>query len=221
MIWRQSSTRFRFHAHDRQVRSFLRTALLTALGAACAAVASRGYAELEPRVVTFQALRQGLRPAHWPILGSPDAQVVLLELFDYTCGSCQEMGQRVASARKRYGNNLAVVILPVSLTGATRKIPGTRPACHRSLPGGCKKVPGVSRVSPDRPRPGKSKRAGRRLDRWRRIARRSGESSQRSLSGSYPANPRRNQAWYRSSADLGSFRDSRCDPERTGPVSDD
>jgi protein-disulfide isomerase len=67
--------------------------------------------------VNFQAIHTGLNPAHWPVLGSPDAPTVLLEMFDYTCGSCQQMSHRIHAARQKYGSALAIIVLPVSLNG--------------------------------------------------------------------------------------------------------
>jgi uncharacterized membrane protein len=47
-----------------------------------------------------------------PILGSPDAESVLVELFDYTCPHCRELHRLMQQARERYQNRLAVVLLP-------------------------------------------------------------------------------------------------------------
>jgi protein-disulfide isomerase len=101
-------------------RSARRVPLILACAAAFGVTAvwgPRGFAETQPRVVEFQGIRSGLNPADWPILGAPNAPTVLLELFDYTCGGCQQMGQRVHAARQKYGADLAIIVLPVSLQG--------------------------------------------------------------------------------------------------------
>ena len=93
-----------------------RAAVVVALCLA-AILTPAGDAVAEPRVVNFQGIHMGLKPADWPLLGSPDAATVLLELFDYTCSSCQQMGHRVSAARQKYGDHLAIIVLPVSLQG--------------------------------------------------------------------------------------------------------
>ncbi len=46
-----------------------------------------------------------------PMLGSPDADVVLFELFDYTCPHCRQLHRYLKEARQRYGSQLAVAVL--------------------------------------------------------------------------------------------------------------
>jgi uncharacterized membrane protein len=48
-------------------------------------------------------------------LGSPEAPNVVIELFDYTCQHCRETHKRVHSALRRYGDQLAFVVMPVPL----------------------------------------------------------------------------------------------------------
>ncbi|HTU25831.1 MAG TPA: vitamin K epoxide reductase family protein [Pirellulales bacterium] len=68
-----------------------------------------------------------------PLLGDPDARVVLVELFDYTCPHCRRLHQIVSEALRRYGDQLAVVPLVTPMD----------PACNRhvhepaSEPGSC------------------------------------------------------------------------------------
>jgi protein-disulfide isomerase len=46
-----------------------------------------------------------------PMLGNPDADVVLFELFDYTCPHCRQLHRYLKEARDRYGSQLAVAVL--------------------------------------------------------------------------------------------------------------
>lgn len=50
-----------------------------------------------------------------PMLGRHDAPHVLVSLFDYACPHCRLMHMRLSEARKRYGDNLAIVALPMPL----------------------------------------------------------------------------------------------------------
>ena len=51
----------------------------------------------------------------WPLLGKPDAELVFVELFDYTCEHCQKTHKAIEGARQRMGDRLAIIALPVPL----------------------------------------------------------------------------------------------------------
>ncbi|EMI20960.1 suppressor for copper-sensitivity C-like protein [Rhodopirellula maiorica SM1] len=51
----------------------------------------------------------------WPLIGKPDAELVFVELFDYTCPHCQRTHGALSQAKARYGDRLAVIVLPVPL----------------------------------------------------------------------------------------------------------
>ncbi len=77
-------------------------------------------------------------PHELPLLGSPgspDAPVVILSLYDYTCGHCRVLHAMLESARQRYGERLAVVMLPVPMHADCNPLvkenrPGTEHACE-------------------------------------------------------------------------------------------
>jgi len=58
-----------------------------------------------------------LDPTQFPIVGRPDADHVLVYLFDYTCPHCQELNGNLKLAMKRYGNQIALIKLPMPLDG--------------------------------------------------------------------------------------------------------
>lgn len=51
----------------------------------------------------------------WPIVGKPDAELIFVELFDYTCPHCQRTHLAIERARQKYGDRLAVLTLPVPM----------------------------------------------------------------------------------------------------------
>ena len=51
----------------------------------------------------------------WPLLGKPDAEMVFVELFDYTCEHCQRTHKALEGAREKLGERLAIIALPVPL----------------------------------------------------------------------------------------------------------
>jgi uncharacterized membrane protein/protein-disulfide isomerase len=67
------------------------------------------------RYVDFRFAKVKLNTYDWPIIGSPAAEHVLLELFDYTCPHCQQMNVQLKAAQERYGDQVAILVLPVPL----------------------------------------------------------------------------------------------------------
>lgn len=51
----------------------------------------------------------------WPLLGKPEAELVFVELFDYTCEHCQRTHKAIEGARQKFGDRLAIIALPVPL----------------------------------------------------------------------------------------------------------
>ncbi|QEF98272.1 Vitamin K epoxide reductase family protein [Stieleria maiorica] len=58
-----------------------------------------------------------LATTEWPLIGNPDAEMVFVELFDYTCPHCQQTHRSLSEAKKQFGDRLAVITLPVPLDG--------------------------------------------------------------------------------------------------------
>ncbi|MBL8815349.1 MAG: thioredoxin domain-containing protein [Planctomyces sp.] len=71
----------------------------------------------EPRMISVSG-KFKLDPARWPLLGKPDAKYVFVEMFDYTCPHCRNTHKAVSEAFKKYGDDLAVIALPVSVHGS-------------------------------------------------------------------------------------------------------
>ena len=60
-------------------------------------------------------VRKQLNVKHWPSIGNPEAKYVFVEMFDYTCPHCKNTHKSVEGAFKKYGKDLAVIVLPVPL----------------------------------------------------------------------------------------------------------
>ena len=69
------------------------------------------------------------------LLGSPDAKYVVVEMMDYTCPHCRKMHAHMLEAMDRYGDQLAIVILPVPLELSCNKLVQVTDPLHR---GACK-----------------------------------------------------------------------------------
>lgn len=73
-----------------------------------------------PRVISFfdGSLNLKYDASALPLLGSPSAKVVLVEFFDYTCGSCRELAGDLRELKKKWPDTFAVIALPAPLNRA-------------------------------------------------------------------------------------------------------
>ncbi len=67
----------------------------------------------------------------WPLVGDPNAKMVFVELFDYTCPHCRETHISLAAARKHFGDDLAVITLPVPMDQSCNPTVKSTPHEHR------------------------------------------------------------------------------------------
>jgi protein-disulfide isomerase len=82
------------------------------------------------------------------ILGSPDAKFIVIEMMDYTCPHCRKMHSHIREALERYGDQLAVVIMPVPLELECNKQVGKTDPMHRGACKMSKVALSVSKVDP-------------------------------------------------------------------------
>lgn len=54
-------------------------------------------------------------PASLPIVGNSSAKIVLVEYFDYTCGSCRDLNGDLQELKKKWPGMFAVIVLPAPL----------------------------------------------------------------------------------------------------------
>ena len=91
-----------------------------------------------------------LNVRQWPLVGSPDARYIFVEMFDYTCPHCRSLQRGINEAFKRYGDDLAVVTLPVPLAAECNSSVGSTPAHHRDSCEIARLAVAVWRVKPER-----------------------------------------------------------------------
>ena len=79
-------------------------------------VADADADETKPRAaVILNSIK--LETNGWPLLGKADAELVFVELFDYTCEHCQRTHKAIEGARQKFGDRLAIIALPVPMDG--------------------------------------------------------------------------------------------------------
>ena len=82
---------------------------------------------LQPRLLSLYNGSFQFKLDEVPMLGSPDAPMLSVCLFDYTCHHCRALHRMLAQAQQRFGNLLGIVTLPMPL--ATN----CNPAIHRFM----------------------------------------------------------------------------------------
>jgi hypothetical protein len=94
--------------------------------------ASEDAAETTRRMVTVLGGRARLSIKGRPILGSPNAKYILVELFDYTCKHCRGLHQHLETVRERYGDQIAVLPMVVPLNTDCNSVIRTTSYHHRN-----------------------------------------------------------------------------------------
>ncbi len=87
------------------------------------------------RPVTILGGKSTIDVYELPILGLPDADAIVIELFDYTCEHCRRLHRFIQQARQRYGAQLAIVLLPNPMNKSCNRHvlsdqPAHKEACH-------------------------------------------------------------------------------------------
>jgi len=101
----------------------------------------------KPRIITVAGNQVSLNIRHWPLLGRPDAKYVFVEMFDYTCPYCRATHQAVRGAMDHFGNDLAIIALPVPLDAACNRTVGSTAGEHAEACEIAKTAVAVWRVS--------------------------------------------------------------------------
>jgi len=71
-----------------------------------------------------------LDTSQWPLLGKPDAKYVIVEMLDYTCQHCQITDLAIRGAIDKYGDELAVIVLPVPMNASCNQFVKTTANQH-------------------------------------------------------------------------------------------
>jgi protein-disulfide isomerase len=73
------------------------------------------------RLINVNGGQFSLDIRQWPLIGKPDAKYVFVEMFDYTCPYCRATHQAVRGAIEHFGDDLAIIALPVPLDAACNR----------------------------------------------------------------------------------------------------
>jgi len=67
----------------------------------------------------------------WPLIGKLDAKYVFVEMYDYTCPHCRDLHHEIETLLNKYGEDLAVITLPVPLNATCNDQIGSTESQHR------------------------------------------------------------------------------------------
>ena len=100
-------------------------------------------------MVTYPGAKAQLNIYQWPLLGPADAEHVMIELFDYTCGHCRRMNRYLQQARQRFGDQVAIIVLPVPLNSECNDAVQTTNPSHKDACEIARIALSVWRLSPE------------------------------------------------------------------------
>ncbi len=83
-----------------------------------------------PRVVRLHDGKFQLNLDEVPVIGSREAPHVMVSLFDYTCHYCREMHHLLLAAHQQFGDQLAIINLPMPLDSDCNHMVKRTPPAH-------------------------------------------------------------------------------------------
>ena len=83
-----------------------------------------------------------------PIIGSPDAPHIVVEMVSYDCAHCRKMHATIERALERYGDQVAILVMPIPFDKDCNKLITDPAASHR---GACTTAEVGARRRPARP----------------------------------------------------------------------
>jgi uncharacterized membrane protein/protein-disulfide isomerase len=86
------------------------------------------------RLVKFFGGKLTLDVYKHPIIGSPEAPHIIVEMVSYDCPHCREMHNVMHEALKRYGDQVAILVMVIPLERSCNKLVVSAKASH---PGAC------------------------------------------------------------------------------------
>jgi uncharacterized membrane protein/protein-disulfide isomerase len=83
------------------------------------------------RLVKFLGGKITLDTYKNPIIGSPDAPHIVIEMVSYDCAHCRKMHATMERALERYGDQVAILLMPIPLDRECNKLVTDPAASHR------------------------------------------------------------------------------------------
>ena len=102
------------------------------------------------RLVKFLGGKLTLDTYKHPLIGSPEAPHVVVEMVSYDCPHCRQMYPIFEQALERYGDQVAMLVMPIPLDKGCNRLITDDASTHRGACGTARTALGVARVAPKR-----------------------------------------------------------------------
>jgi uncharacterized membrane protein len=100
------------------------------------------------RLVKFLGGKLTLDVYKHPLIGSPEAPHVLVEMVSYDCKHCRKTHGSVKRALARYGNQVAIILMVIPLDRECNKLVTSAAASHRGACATARTALGVAAIRP-------------------------------------------------------------------------
>lgn len=100
------------------------------------------------RKVSFLGGKLTLDTYEQPIIGSPEAPKIVVEIVSYDCSHCRKMHRMMKQALARYGDQVALVVLPLPLDRECNKLITDPAASHAGACSTAKFACSISKIKP-------------------------------------------------------------------------
>jgi uncharacterized membrane protein len=100
------------------------------------------------RIVKFLGGTLSLDVYKHPLIGSPEAPHIAIEMVSYDCPHCRKMAAMMSEVLERYGDQVALLIMPVPLDKDCNKLVTDPTMLHPGACGTARRVCGVAKFSP-------------------------------------------------------------------------
>ncbi|MEX0585067.1 MAG: thioredoxin domain-containing protein, partial [Pirellulales bacterium] len=100
------------------------------------------------RLVKFLGGKLTLDAYKHPLIGSPDAPHIVVELVSYDCPHCRKVHTFVQEALERYGDQVALLVMPVPLDLDCNKLVTDPAASHQGACGTARRAISIARLNP-------------------------------------------------------------------------
>jgi uncharacterized membrane protein/thiol-disulfide isomerase/thioredoxin len=100
------------------------------------------------RLVKFLGGKLTLDVYKHPLIGSPEAPQVMIEMLAYDCPHCRMMHRIIEKGLARYGNDVAIIVMPIPLEKGCNKFVTETAASHRGACVTARLAIGVATIRP-------------------------------------------------------------------------
>ena len=100
------------------------------------------------RVVKFLNGKLSLNVYQHPLIGSPEAPHIVIEMVSYDCPHCRKMHAFMEDALARYGDQVALLVMPVPLDKDCNKLVTDEASSHPGACGMARYACGVAKLDP-------------------------------------------------------------------------